>query len=211
MKYIVADDHPSARLMTCELIKAQLEVSLADIHQSRTGDELLEALSDPDFTHAVVVADLVMPGRYKRLPLIRELRKRAPFARVVIHTACESTHLAQALIGEGILGYVCKTSPVTWLTWAIEHAARDERYIDPSLDARKALEMDGWTLTPREIDVVVALCRGWSASAIRVRLNMKERTISAHKRSAMRKLKVTGEAGLAAYLLEHGLDYLLDE
>lgn len=211
MKYIVADDHPSARLMTCELIKAQLEVSLADIRQSKTIAELLEALADPDFAHAVIVVDLIMPGRYKRLQLVKEIRKRAPYARVVVHTSYESPHLAQELIFQGVLGYVFKTSPVTWLSWAIQHAARGERYIDPSLDTRRTLKIGWWELTTRESDVVVALCRGWSASAICERFNMKGKTLSAHKRSAMEKLKVSEEAGLSAYLFGNALDYLLDE
>lgn len=211
MKYVVVDDHHSMRLMICELIKTQLKVSIADIHHSGTGDELLETLADPDFAHAMVVVDLVMPGRYKRLQLVKELRKRAPYARLVVYTGCESSHLARALIYEGITGYVRKTSPVIWLMWAIEHAARNKRYIDPSLDAGEELEIDWSKMTSREIDVVVALCRGWSVSTIRARFNMKGKTISAHKCSAMEKLNVTQEAGLAAYLLEHGLDYLLDE
>lgn len=211
MKYIVADDHPSARLMICELINAQLEVSLADIRQSKTGDELLEALADPDYAHSVIVVDLVMPGRHKRLQLVREIRRRSPRARVVVCTAYESAHLAQELIFEGVLGYVFKSSPLTWLIWAIQHAARGERYIDQTLDSRRPLAVGWCDLTSRERDVVVALCKGWSASDICKRFNMKGKTISAHKRSALEKLGVSEDAGLGAYLFEHGLDYLLDD
>lgn len=211
MKFIVTEDHPSLRLLVSELIKKKIGASPDDIQHCNTGDELLEVVAEHAYSQAVVVADLLMPGKYRRLQLIKELRKRAPLARIVVYSGYESPHLAQELIFHGVLGYVFKSSPVTWLGWAISNAMNGERFIDPSLDTAHNLKIPWWDLTVRESDVVVALCRGWSTEKICARYKMKGKTLSAHKRAAMVKLGVSEEAGLTAYLLENGLDFLLDE
>jgi DNA-binding NarL/FixJ family response regulator len=211
MKYIVADDHTSMRLVICELIKTQFGAPIEDVSQCGTGDELLATAARPDLASAVIVTDLLLPGRYKRLHFIKQLKRHAPFARIIVHTACKSTQLAQDLIFEAIHGYVFKTSPTIWLKWAISDVIRGDRFIDESLDTTQNLSIRWWELTVRESDVVVALCKGWSAATICTRCKMTKKTLSAHKRAAMVKLEISEEAGLTGYLYAHGLDYLLDD
>ncbi|MBT2748310.1 MULTISPECIES: LuxR C-terminal-related transcriptional regulator [unclassified Lysobacter] len=211
MKYIVADDETSMRLLVSELIKSQFGSPPEDVWQCATGDQLLEIALHPEYASAIIVTELLLPGRYRRLDLVKELRRSAPFARVIVHTRYKSPHLAQELIFHAVHGYVFKTSPTIWLKWAIANAIRGDRFIDETLDTTNNLSSDWWDLTVRESDVVIALCRGWPMAKICSRFEMKKKTVSAHKCSAREKLSVTEDAGLTAYLYANGLDYLMDE
>lgn len=211
MKYIVADDHTSMRLLVSELIKSQFGSAPEDVWQCATGDQLLEVALHPDYASSIIVTDLLMSGRLRRLQLVKELRRTAPHAKVIVHTGYTSSHLAQELIFHAVQGYVFKSSPTIWLKWAIASATRGDRFIDETLDTTNNLSSDWWNLTVRESDVVIALCRGWSRAKICSRYELKKKTVSAHKRAAMLKLGVCEEAGLTTYLYSNGLDYLLDE
>ena len=211
MKYIVADDHSSMRLVVSELIKSQFGSPPEDVWQCATTDQLLETALQTDFASAVIVTELLMPGSHKRLQLVKELRRCAPFAKVIVHTGYASPHLAQEVIFHAVHGYVLKTSPTIWLKWAITNAMRGERFIDESLDTSSNLSNPWWDLTTRESDVVVALSKGWPRAKICSLYEMKKKTVSAHKRAAMVKLGISEEAALTAYLYSNGLDYLMDE
>lgn len=211
MKYIVADDQPSMRLLVSELIRLQFGPPPEDVWQCATGDQLLELALQPDYASAIIVTDLLMPGRYKRLQLVKELKRCAPFAKVIVHTGYTSPHLAQGVIFHAVQAYVFKTSPTIWLKWAISNVLRGDRFIDETLDTSNNLSSDWWDLTVRESDVVVALCKGLSREQICSLYELKKKTLSAHKCTAMDKLKVSEEAGLTAYLYANGLDYLMDE
>ena len=95
--------------------------------------------------------------------------------------------------------------------FAVGEAMEQRRFIDPALDTANNLKIEWWNLTTRESDVVVALCKGWSAAKICEHYAIRPKTLSANKRAAMAKLDISEEAGLAAYIIENGLDYLLDE
>ncbi|WP_363799812.1 response regulator transcription factor [Lysobacter firmicutimachus] len=211
MRFIVADDHDSMRLLTFELLKKTFGVSSDHVTLVGTAEQLIEAASQPENASALVVLDLVMPGTIKRLRLLKELKRRAPFAAVVVYTGYDSPHLAQELLYQGVAGYVQKSSPLARLMEAVGEAMEQRRFIDPALDTANNLKIEWWNLTTRESDVVVALCKGWSAAKICEHYAIRPKTLSAHKRAAMAKLDISEEAGLAAYIIENGLDYLLDE
>ncbi|OKB64579.1 hypothetical protein BHU62_21865 [Serratia marcescens] len=60
-------------------------------------------------------------------------------------------------------------------------------------------------LTPREYEIMRYLRLGMNNQAIGLHLNVSEKTVSAHKRAAMRKLNITQNTELNYWLLGGGL------
>jgi two-component system capsular synthesis response regulator RcsB len=65
--------------------------------------------------------------------------------------------------------------------------------------------LSGISLTPKESEVLRLLLRGLTVSDISTRLNRTKQTVSAQKKSAMRKLGVTSEYELYQQLQQLGL------
>lgn len=63
-------------------------------------------------------------------------------------------------------------------------------------------------LTPREVDVLQCLTKGMSGRSIAIHLDISEKTVNAHKQSAMRKLNFRRNQELYHWLLQGGTRYL---
>lgn len=211
MKVIVVDDLPSVRTGVTMWFQNNLGVSLRDITEVEDSEQLLDLVSQPENARAIILLDMLMPGPLKRIALVREVRNRAPFAHVVVYTAYESPFMAQEALNLGVRGYVLKSSTMGVLLYAMKLVTQGYRFEDPAINISRAESHLWWTLTPRESEVITALCKNWTAEGICRKFKLSLKTLSAHKRSAMKKLGVVEETGLSNYLRDQGLDYLLDE
>ena len=211
MKVIVVDDFASVRTGVTTWFQTNLDVSPRDIIEVGDSDQLLEVVSQPEYARAIILLDMLMPGRLKRIQLVREIRQRAPFARIVVYTAYESPLMAQEALNLGVQGYVLKSSTMAVLLYAMKLVTQGYRFEDPAINVARVESHLWWTLTPRESEVVAALCKDWTAEKICKKYKLSLKTFSAHKRNAMKKLGLVEEAGLSNYLRDQGLDYLLDE
>lgn len=211
MKVIVVDDLPSVRSGVTMWFQSNLGVSPRDITEIEDSEQLLDLVSQPEQARAIILLDMLMPGPLKRIALIREVRNRAPFAHVVVYTAYESPFMAQEALNLGVRGYVLKSSTMGVLLHAMKLVTQGYRFEDPRINITRVQSHLWWTLTPRESEVITALCKDWSAEHICRNYKLSLKTFSAHKRNAMKKLRIAEEAGLSNYLRDQGLDYLLDE
>jgi DNA-binding NarL/FixJ family response regulator len=60
-------------------------------------------------------------------------------------------------------------------------------------------------LTPRQMEVLRLLARGWSNAQIADELFLSRRTVHAHLREIFRKLDVSHRSAATRYAVEHGL------
>ena len=211
MKYVVADDHLSSVLMVSKLLQEQMGVQEEAIASAKDSESLFEVLDSVTDGPAVVILDLVMPGRLKRLPLLRAVLDRASDIRVVAYSGSDSTLLAEAVLDVGAYSYVSKGSSRSVLLEAIKSAAQRHKYMDPQVDVQKNQGHPWRDLTPREASVIIMLCKGESVSSVAEALGITNKTVSSHKVRALQKLDLTESAGLTSYLLNSGLTYLLDD
>jgi two-component system response regulator NreC len=90
----------------------------------------------------------------------------------------------------------------------VRAAAAGETYINPRLGARMAAEVDTGPpdeLTPREIEILGFVARGYMNPEIAEQLVLSVRTVETHRANIQRKTGLTTRAELVAYALEHGL------
>lgn len=211
MKYVLAEDFPSVVFYLQHVLIEKIRIDPKDIESVGNSDDLLAVVGNGGYENALLILDLSMPGRYRRLPLVKELLRRNNSLLIVVYTAYNSAHLAKDLLQQGVKGYVTKGSPPKNLVAAIETAFKGGTYTDPTLNLTAA-ELDDWhELTASEKEITIAICKQLSNVAIAKQYGVTPKTVSAHKRSAMAKLGISRETHLQSYLFEQGLDYLLDE
>lgn len=211
IRVLVADDHAVLRAGLRLLLNAQPD--LVTVGEAGDGLEAMEqaAMLQPD----VILLDLTMP-RLSGLAVLRELRQRAPEARVLVLTMhADQEYLRQAL-SQGAAGYVLKQAADQELLAAIRAVARGAVYVDPAMakglvedlldQARPALPADPWeTLSAREAEVIRAVAQGYTNQEIADRLGLSVKTVETHRARAMEKLGLTSRAQLVRYALERGL------
>lgn len=210
MKYVVADDHFSVHMAVKAILQTHFGASSESIVDIRDGDALLDQIRTGGFTNALLVLDLSMPGRFRRLLLVEALLTIEPSLRIVVNTADTSAHLARDLMQRGVVAYVTKSRSEP-LIQGIAAGIAGDVYVDPAIDLEGAARHPWSKLTPSQKAVVIDVCRDLSNEDIAYAHGVTTNTVSAHKRQAMAKLGVTKDSLLSRYLVENGLTYLLDE
>ncbi|MGO1000783.1 response regulator [Lysobacter sp. CA196] len=211
MEHLVADDHPSMVMAIEGLLKIQCDPKTDTFRSTNNTAELFELISAADPTSTMLILDLVMPGKYKRLPLLQELLRRNPGLRIVAYTSEESPFLATDALSIGVLGYVAKSSRKKTLIDAINQVRDGGTFLDPAIDV-ESIKKHPWSkLTDRQRWVVIELCKGAPLAEIASVADRDYDTISQHKRKAMTTLGIRGATKLVSYLYENRLAYLLDE
>lgn len=71
------------------------------------------------------------------------------------------------------------------------------------LERASAVGID--SLTPRQVEVLRLLARGWTNAQIADELFLSRRTVHAHLREIFRKLDVSHRSAATRYAMEHGL------
>ena len=141
-------------------------------------------------------------------------------ARVLILTGSRDQADWSRAIMLGARGIVLKDEPAEVLVKAISRVAAGELWLDRGMTARvfsafsggsqDALDPDARmiaTLTPRERQIIIEVCRqrGGNSEAIAARLFMSEHTLRNHLTAIYGKLGVKNRVGLVMYALEHEL------
>lgn len=158
----------------------------------------------------VLVTDPTMPGgKYgDGLSLITTLRRMFPCVRILVLTAMADTPMARQITDLGVASTLCKSRGIDDVIAAV-HALHDglrvahlTRRTAPAgavSGSRTAL------LSQREVQVLRMYVSGMSITAIAAKLYRTKQTVSAQKRSVMRKLGVECDAQLYRFALQTGL------
>ena len=81
----------------------------------------------------------------------------------------------------------------------------DRLYVQPAMAARLVLSEPEDDLTERERDVLRLIALGYTNQEIAKQLFLSVRTIEAHRRHILNKLRLKTRADLVRYALEHQL------
>jgi two-component system response regulator NreC len=153
-------------------------------------------------TPDVVVLDIGLRDR-SGLEILPELRGLGP--RVVILSMQDEPVYARRALEQGAQGYVLKDAADEELADAIRAVLADRLYVQPSMAARLVLGEPEDDLTQRERDVLRLIALGYTNQEIAKRLFLSVRTIEAHRRHILTKLRLSTRADLVRYALDHHL------
>jgi two-component system response regulator NreC len=196
-RLLLVDDHAIVRSGVRRLL---IDAGFDVVAEASTAAEAL-ALSASESPDAIVL-DIGLRDR-SGLEILPELR--ASGARVVILSMQEEPVYARRALEQGAQGYVLKDAADEELADALRAVLADKLYVQPAMAARLVLGEPEDDLTQRERDVLRLIALGHTNQEIAKRLFLSVRTIEAHRRHILTKLRLSTRADLVRYALEHHL------
>ncbi|GAB3042632.1 response regulator [Stenotrophomonas tumulicola] len=201
IRTIIADDHPiilhGARVL---LRNARIDV----VGEAPGGESLLTLLARQSCD--VVLTDLTMPGEgLDGLELLDRIQSVHPGLPLVVLTGTASPSVLATLMQRGVRGALDKAADFDELAQAVRTAASGQNYVSQNL--RSHLEARDLshrarpaTLSQGEREVLEGLRNGLSINTIAQQRGRSPKTVSRQKSDAMRKLGLTRNHELHAFL-----------
>jgi two-component system, NarL family, response regulator NreC len=195
IRALLVDDHQIVRSGVRKVLEATGRIEV--VGEAAGVAEALEraGLLRPD----VVVLDLALRDG-SGLDAIAELR--AAGARVVILSMQDEPAYARRAFELGAQGYVVKDAADEELADAIDAVLGDRIYVHPTLAARLVMAEPEDDLTERERQILRLIALGYTNQEIAGQLFLSVRTIEAHRRHILDKLRLSTRADLVRYALE---------
>jgi two-component system NarL family response regulator len=200
IRVLVADDHLVMRLGLDTLLNAEPDMTV--VGEAANGQQVIELYRThrPDVT----LMDLRMPG-VSGVTAIRTLCAEHPDARIIVLTVHKGDEAVYQAIEAGARGYVLKDAPPEDIVSAIRAVHAGRRFIPPEVAAQIAERLRYDALTPREMEVLKLMARGFSNKEIGARLVTSEGTARNHVASILAKLGVQDRTRAVTVALERGV------
>ena len=207
IRVLLVDDHAVVRTGFRLLLQAHPDITVAG--EADSGESACQLYLE--LTPDVVVMDLGMPGM-GGLEALRRIRAHHAQARVLALSALDDPLHARRALREGARGFLSKRSAPEALLEAISAVAAGQRYLDPNLAQKLALdEVEGAgksaveRLSEREFEVFVRLAGGASVQRIADDLKLSGSTVGTHLYNIKQKLGASNQAELTLIAIRHGL------
>jgi DNA-binding NarL/FixJ family response regulator len=206
IQVLLADDHALVRAGIRALLERIDEVEV--VGEAGDGVEALDLISR--LTPDVVLLDLTMPG-LSGFEVLKETRERFPEVNTIVLSVHDSEEYAFHAFESGAVGYLPKSAASAELEIAIERVLSGERYLSPtiasdsSFDSPVASDESTPEITPRQVEVLTLVARGFSTRDIARTLNISIKTVETHRAQLMQRLNIHDVAGLVRYAIKKGL------
>jgi two-component system, NarL family, response regulator NreC len=211
IRVLVASDYQLARCALRQLLKSDqsFEVLMTEAEIGKGLPGLCQTLS-PD-----VLLMAVGCQSSSSLRVLVNVLATVPRSRIVVVGSGETSTYVRALLGAGVLGYILKAASQSELFQAIKQVDLGRRFIDPRLEDCFSGELNqpitglrgepSKHLSRREIEVLRAICLGFTTSEISKDLDLSQKTVQTYRERIYKKLALRTRADLVHYALAHGL------
>ncbi len=207
IRLLIADDHPIVREGLKRIIAECSDMTVT----AEAGDssEVLEY--SKTYPTDVVLLDVSMPG-IGFLETLRRLKASRPDIKVLVLSMHPEDHYALRALKSGAAGYLTKDHTPDELADAIRRVYEGRKYVTPSLAEKLATELGSGSAKPahevlsdREYEVLCRLATGETVSDIATALMLSPKTVSTYRARILEKMKLTNNADLVRYALDHAL------
>ncbi|AIZ34970.1 DNA-binding response regulator [Pseudomonas parafulva] len=207
LNVVIADDHPIVLLGVREIVQRNCRFTV--IGEAVSSTELVEQMR----THRpqVLITDFNMPGDDTYgdgLKLIDYVLRNFPETQILVLTMISNILILSRLEELGVAGVIQKNHLHLEIEKALTAISLHRRYKSPAPETRLAMGSSGHiedrfqSLSPRELEVLRLFVTGMTVSDIARQLSRSNKTVSAQKVSAMRKLGVDSDQALMTYCFE---------
>lgn len=207
IRMLLVDDHELVRTGFRMILGREADIAI--VAEAACGEDAIRLARQlkPD----VVLMDVNLPG-ISGLEATERITTAEPQVRVIAVTVHEEQPFPRKLLEAGASGYVTKGCPADELVNAVRCVARGGRYLSRNVANAIALgALNGnaaspfEALSPRELEVALALARAESMQAIATRLHLSAKTVATHKYRLYEKVGVDSEVALAHLAVRYGL------
>jgi two-component system response regulator NreC len=209
IRILIADDHGVMRAGLKAILEDEPGIEV--IGEAASGEEVLQQSTAlrPD----IILLDIGMAGM-DGIDVMRCLKKEPYQGKVLVLSVYEDESLLREAIRAGASGYIVKRAAGDELIDAIHAVSRGYMYIHPAItrllvsdlspgknSEKTALE----TLTPRELEVMGYIIRGFTNRQIAETLVISARTVEGHRASLFSKLGLKNRVELVEFAEKYGL------
>lgn len=213
LKVYIADDQTLFRKGMSRLVRSFPNVS--EVKEASNGKELLEIVKQesPD----VILMDLEMPVM-DGIEATEKILNKYPDIKVVVLSMHDSQQHIFYLMELGAHAFLLKNAEPEEVQQAITAVVQNDFYQNKLVvDALRKGAMDkkrlegrpvfqtSVSLTDREKEILLLICRELTMKEIGEKLSLSEKTIHNHRARIMDKLGVRNTVGLVKYAYESGL------
>lgn len=202
----LVDDHTLFRTGLRGLLEHSLDCRV--VAEAASGEEFLELL--PALEADVVFLDFAMPGIDGAQTAERALARRPDLRIITLSMFGEESYYSR-MVKAGARGFLLKDSAIDEVIEAIETVTAGGDYFAPRLMASLARTMQTRTaggddsLSQREREILVAICRGLSNQEIADELFISKRTVDKHRANILEKTGCKNTAALVVYAIRTGI------
>jgi len=205
LRISIIEDDTALRQAIKEWVASDKRFQIVSEHA--TAEDAIQQL--PDKLVDVVLSDINLPG-LSGIDCVRQLKGRMPKTQFLMLTVYDDTERIFQALAAGATGYLVKRASRSELLTAIMEVYRGESPMSSGI-ARKIVKSfhrveppaanAGYTLTPREKQVLELLAQGHMYKEIADMLTLSIPTVSCYIRSIYEKLQVHSRSqAVAKYL-----------
>lgn len=200
IRVMIVDDHSMVRMGMAGLLA--MEADMQVVVEAEDIEQAVAAFTKhrPDVT----LMDVRMPGG-SGLEALERIRSVDPEARVVMLSTYDLEEPIVAAHQSGACGYLLKSVKFDELVAGIRTVRAGGLCFPPALQNHIAARASRKPLTPREIETLDLLRRGFSNKDIGQVLEISENTAKFHVKAILAKLEASDRAEAVATAFERGL------
>lgn len=193
IRIMIADDHAVVRRGLRSIL--QIEKDFQVVGEAANGAEAVEMAKrlKPD----VVIMDLVMPEKSGSEATAAILTDR-PETRILLLTTFGTADDVAKALAAGAAGALMKTSDESELIASIRTVAGGGKAISDEIKRLIAENPPAPTLTPRQLEILNSMSRGFSNADIAEQFGINEFTAREHVANIMSKLDASNRAEAVA-------------
>lgn len=205
-RVLVVDDHALIREGVARAIRRR--VPGAVVVPADTAPAAIAAVEREAWS--MVVLDLGLPGGGGEWGTLQRLRELRPALPILVLSMFPEEKMGVAAIERGASGYLCKTADRATVGEAALAVLAGRGYrsanLQSLLDAGGTSKAGGVAaLSPRELEVLLALGQGDANKEIAARLGVGVTTVATYRARIMEKLKLNSAVELVRYVVEQRL------
>ena len=200
---LCVDDHPLVRKGIAAILANETDMKL--VAEAGSGTEAVNAFRQfhPDIT----LMDLRMPGM-DGIEATKQIRQIDPDAKIIALTSYDGDQEIYRALEAGVRGYILKESVHTEIVRAIRVVHSGKRLMPPEVAERLSEHFPQVALTPREIEVLQYVAKGFGNKEIGVRLGTAAGTVKMHLQNILSKLGASDRTHAVTLALRRGIIHI---
>ena len=213
IKILIADDHAMVREGLKLALNSQKDIKV--IGEATNGKEAVEQAIK--LKPHIVLMDISMP-EMNGIEAAREIKKSDSKTRIIMLTMLDNEKFIVDAMSVGIEGYLFKEAGIKELVIAIHRVFEGEEYLNKEVTDKILSYIRGRRLysqspsgaktpplTPREIEVITLVSKGFTSKTAAEKLFISELTVVKHRKNIIKKLAVKNLAEAVSYAASNGI------
>jgi DNA-binding NarL/FixJ family response regulator len=203
IRILSVDDHDLVRKGIAAILSTEPDLML--VAEASSGAEAirLHRLHRPDVT----LMDLRLPDK-SGIETTRDIRSEFPEAKIVALTSYDGDQDIYRALEAGVRGYLLKEMVHTEVVRAIRVVHSGKRFIPLEVTQQLHGFFPEVALTPREIEVLSLVARGFGNKEVGDMLGTAPGTVKAHVQSILSKLGAKDRTNAVTIALRRGIIHL---